>query len=61
MQSLVSFVGLSETYLNKLDSRFKNGLIPNVAEFFSENWAIALYHEFFSEFRAKMKKEIQLN
>lgn len=39
-------------------SRFKNGLIPNIAEFLSENWAIALYHEWFSEFRHITKTEM---
>lgn len=56
--SLVSFVGLSEKYLNKLDVRFKDGLIENVSEFLSENWAIALYHEWFSEFRHLTKSEV---
>eukprot|EP01016_Furgasonia_blochmanni_P016584 TRINITY_DN1966_c0_g1_i11.p1 TRINITY_DN1966_c0_g1~~TRINITY_DN1966_c0_g1_i11.p1 ORF type:complete len:184 (+),score=33.02 TRINITY_DN1966_c0_g1_i11:66-617(+) len=58
VQSLVSFIGLAQTFLNKLDTRFASGLIPNIAEFLSENSAIALYHEFFSEFRHKIKNEI---
>ena len=33
-------------------------MIPNIAEFLSENWAIGLFHEFFSEFRHKIKNEI---
>jgi hypothetical protein len=60
VQSLVSLVGLSETYLNRLDDRFKDGLIPNITEFLSENWAIALYHEYFSEFRHLLKNEMIL-
>ena len=51
VQSLMSFVGLSATYLNKLTSRYQHGLITNISEFLSENWAICLYHELFSEFR----------
>ncbi|EAR95092.1 hypothetical protein TTHERM_00641200 (macronuclear) [Tetrahymena thermophila SB210] len=58
VQSLVSFVGLSEKCLNQLDVRFKNGLIPNISEFLSENWAIGLYHEWFSEFRHITKMEM---
>lgn len=54
----MSFVGLSEKYLNKLDIRFKDGLIENVSEFLSENWAISLYHEWFSEFRHLTKCEM---
>jgi predicted glycosyl hydrolase (DUF1957 family) len=56
----VSLVGLSETYLNSLDSRFSHGLIPNITQFLSENWAIALYHEYFSEFRHLLKNELIL-
>ena len=33
-------------------------MIENVAEFLSENWAIALYHEWFSIFRHKTKMDI---
>ena len=50
IQSLWSFVGLHENYLNQLTSRFKSKVIPNVVEFLSENWAMALYHEWFGEF-----------
>ena len=57
---MVSLVGLSETYLNSLDSRFSHGLIPNITQFLSENWAIALYHEYFSEFRHLLKNELIL-
>jgi len=60
VQSLVSLVGLSETYLNSLDNRFSDGLIPNIVQFLSENWAIALYHEYFSEFRHLLKNELIL-
>ena len=42
VQSLWSFVGLHENYLNMLTSRFDNGVIKNVVEFLSENWVMAL-------------------
>jgi hypothetical protein len=32
-------------------NRFKDGYIPNISEFLSENWAMTLYHEWFGEFR----------
>ena len=35
-------------------------MIPNITEFLSENWAIALYHEYFSEFRHLLKNEMIL-
>jgi len=57
--SLIQFVELSVRYLNKLESRLK--LITNVSEFLSENWAIALYHEWFSEFRHITKSDMIKN
>ena len=61
MSSLVSFVGLSQNYLNQLGIRLKSGLIPNVTEFLSENWAMGLYHEWFSEFRYIVKCDLLAN
>lgn len=46
--SLMSFVGMSVTYLNKIMKRNDHGMIPDIVEFLSENWAICLYHELFS-------------
>jgi len=59
LQSLWSFVGLHENYLNSLTSRYENGIIPNVTTFLSENWAIALYHEWFGDFCLRMRQSIQ--
>lgn len=59
IQSLWSFVGLHENYLNLLTSRFDHGVIHNVVEFLSENWAMALYHEWFGDFCLRMRQGIQ--
>ena len=59
IQSLWSFVGLHENYLNNLTSRFEGGVIHNVVEFLSENWAMALYHEWFGDFCLRMRQGIQ--
>jgi len=59
LQSLWSFVGLHESYLNELTERHEAGIIPNVVEFLSENWAIALYHEWFGDFCLRMRQGIQ--
>ena len=59
LQSLWSFVGLHENYLNQLCSRHEKGIIPNVVEFLSENWAIALYHEWFGDFCLRMRQSTQ--
>lgn len=58
IHSLISLIGLSETYLNKLVDRKNSNLIENVTEFLSENWAISLYHEWFSEFRFSLKQKM---
>ena len=55
LQSLWSFVGLHENYLNSLTSRYEQGIIPNVTKFLSENWAIAMYHEWFGDFCLRMR------
>ena len=59
VQSLWRFVGLSETYLNKLSERFHNNLLPDVAEFLSENWAMGLYHDCFPDFSAKVNMDLK--
>jgi len=58
LQSLWSFVGLHENYLNSLTSRYEKGIIPNAVEFLSENWAIALYHEWFGDFCLRMRQSV---
>ena len=59
LQSLWSFVGLHENYLNELTERYDSNIIPNAVEFLSENWAIALYHEWFGDFCLRMRQGIQ--
>lgn len=51
-------MGIHEEYLNCLVDRFKNKVIKNVSEFLSENWAIALYHDWFSEFIQNLKGDV---
>ncbi len=59
LRSLWSLVGLHESYLNRLRTRHDKKIIPNVAEFLSENWAIALYHDWFQHFIIQLKRDIQ--
>ena len=58
IQSLWSFVGLHENYLNRLTQRYDAGMIPNVVEFLSENWAMAIYHEWFGDFCLRIRQGI---
>lgn len=50
---------MHESYLNKLRERHAKGIIPNVTEFLSDNWAIDLYHDWFADFTMKLKQELQ--
>ena len=54
-RALVSLVGLHETYLDKLLNRFEGELIKDIPEFLSENWALALYHDKFSQLVINLK------
>ena len=54
-RALVSLVGLHETYLDKLLNRFEGNLITDIPEFLSENWALALYHDKFSQLVINLK------
>ena len=54
-RALVSLVGLHETYLDKLLNRFEGDLIYDIPEFLSENWALALYHDKFSQLVINLK------
>ena len=54
-RSLVSLVGLHETYLNKILNRFEGKLVEDIPGFLSENWALALYHDKFSQLVIKLK------
>jgi hypothetical protein len=61
VSSLAGIIGLSETYMNQLIERHESGLVENVSEFLSENWAMALYHQWFSEFRFNLKQKLVEN
>lgn len=59
VRSLWNCVGLAETYLNQLSSRFHSGIIPDIAEFLTENWGIALYHDWFADFTLRLKTQVK--
>merc|ERR1711988_1820386 len=58
VESLWSIVGLSETFLNNLFVRWKDGDIPDIVEFLTDEWAIALFHDRFMDFCHDLKSEM---
>jgi hypothetical protein len=57
--SLISLVGLHESYLNEIFARSELNLVEDIPEFLSENWAVAIYHDNFSKLVIKLKTIIQ--
>jgi len=58
-QNWICLIGLPETAVNNLASRFDEGIIDDLPGFLRQNWAIALYHDRFPEFRAAMRQELE--
>lgn len=58
VESLWSLVGLSETFLNHLFGRWKDGDIPDIVEFLTDEWAAALFHDRFMDFCHQIKLEM---
>jgi len=59
VESLWSIVGLSETFLNHLYGRWRDGDIPDIVEFLTDEWATALFHDRFMDFCHQIKLEMQ--
>ena len=51
--NLVSLYGLHEKYLNRLLSRYREGLIIDLFTFFRQSWATAFYHDRAATFLGK--------
>jgi len=58
VESLWSLVGLSETFLNHLYVRWRDGDIPDIVEFLTDDWATALFHDRFMDFCHQIKLEM---
>ena len=58
-QNWSCLVGLPESALNNLAARFDENIVPHLPDFLRQNWAIALYHDRFAEFRMAMRKEME--
>jgi len=58
VESLWSLVGLSETFLNHLFQRWRDGDLPDIVEFLTDEWATALFHDRFMDFCHQIKLEM---
>ena len=55
----LQLVGLPEAAINRLASRYDEGIVPDLPAFLEQNWAVALYHDRFGEFRAALRLELE--
>lgn len=51
-------IGMPEAAINNLAPRFDEGIVPDIPQFLRQNWAIALYHDRFAEFRSALRAEM---
>jgi len=51
-------IGLPQMYLNRLVPRFDEFVRENLPQFVRENWAMALFHDRFGDFRQALKAEL---
>merc|ERR1712217_6876 len=58
VESLWSLVGLSETFMNHLFQRWRDGDLPDIVEFLTDEWATALFHDRFMDFCHQIKLEM---
>merc|ERR1712054_442186 len=58
-QNWICLIGLPESALNNLASRFDENIVPDLPGFLRQNWAMALYHDRFSDFRMAMRQELE--
>ncbi len=53
VETLQTLIGLSESYLNHVEAKWKSGDVDDLLEYLSEDWTAALYHDRFqSEVRS---------
>ncbi|CAL8069000.1 unnamed protein product [Calicophoron daubneyi] len=52
----IQLYGVHEMLLNKLASRFDEGLIHDLYEFLDDVWPLAIYHDRFADFREEVRE-----
>jgi len=57
--NLIKLFGLHEKYLNRLSSRFQEGLIKDFFGFFRDSWTVAIFHDRFHEFISNLYANVK--
>lgn len=60
VENLICLYGMNERMLNRFVARFDEG-ISDMLSFFSQEWALCLYHDRFSAFLEKLQGEMNRN
>ena len=58
-QNWSCLIGQPEAALNNLASRHDEGVLTDLPSFLRQNWAMAIYHDRFTEFRAALRQEME--
>eukprot|EP00741_Cyanophora_paradoxa_P022490 tig00021464_g21716.t1 len=57
-QNLLSLYGIPAGYLNRVEQRYDEGLIPDFIHFLRETWSFGQYHDRWGEFRRRVQEEL---
>jgi len=55
---MLCLYGMHEKYLNRLISRFDEGIIPDFKKFFNEPWAQPLFHDRFRSYMKRLRADL---
>ncbi|KAI9105411.1 hypothetical protein DFS34DRAFT_574538 [Phlyctochytrium arcticum] len=58
IENMQSLYGMHEKYLNRLASRFDEGIISDFITFFEEPWALPIFYDQFSAFMASLQQDL---
>jgi len=58
-QNWLTLYGLPETVINRLSSRYDEGIILDFVDFLREEWAMALYHDRFSDLMTLLAERLE--
>ncbi|ORX87573.1 hypothetical protein BCR32DRAFT_289228 [Anaeromyces robustus] len=57
-ENMICLYGMHEKYLNRLISRFDEGIIPDFKKFLNEPWAQPLFHDRFRSYMKRLRTDL---